>query len=218
MAIVPGCGGASEAAPATHTLRAFTPRDELCVTEGRVQVGPGGLAIAEPAVRAFVVGSFGDAAALAFTFRGATAQTRKLASGAARRQLGLKLRAANSCNVVYVMWRLDPKPELEVSVKYNPGMRTHKECGASGYTKLEPRAPAPDLEIDSAHALAAEIAGDELTASIDGRVVWRGRLPSTAREIVGPAGLRTDNVAIEISRLAIADGKNATACRRESSD
>src|SRR5262249_50949210 len=118
MAILSGCGSSLAAAPTNHTLRPFAPHDELCVTEGIVQRGrtPGSFAIDEPAMRAVVIGSSGNAAALEIAFRGATAATRKLASGAARRQLGIKLRAANNCNGVYVMSRLDPKPGREGSV------------------------------------------------------------------------------------------------------
>jgi len=220
MAICPACGTshAAVAAPADRTLRAFT--GELCVTKGIVERGaaPGTFAIADPTVRAVLLGSWGDAASIAFSYRGQSERARALASGQMRRQLGIKLRAANGCNVVYVMWRLDPRPELEISVKYNPGMRLHEECGANGYSKLKPNAPAPPLEPGAQHVLAAEIVGDELTATIDGRVAWRGALPESAREIHGPVGIRTDNVAIELSRLAFVDGKFAGACRRESSD
>ena len=89
-------------------------------------------------MRGYALGAGGDAAALTFTYQGEAENTRELASGELRRQLGLKLRAQDGCNVVYVMWRLDPTPKLEVSVKFNPGKRTHEECGADGYTKVKP--------------------------------------------------------------------------------
>jgi hypothetical protein len=131
---------------------------------------------------------------------GRTEQTRALASGQRRRQLGLKLRAGDGCNLVYVMWRLDPRPALEVSVKSNPGARTTRECGARGYTRIKPasRAPLPPLDDGAEHELRAAIEGDTLVASVDGRVVWRGRLPEAARALSGPAGLRSDNLAFEL--------------------
>src|SRR5690606_15958607 len=129
-----------------------------------------------------------DAASIDLVYRGDTHARRALASGPARRQVGLKLRAKDGCNVVYVMWRLDPTPKLEVSVKLNPGARDHEDCGADGYTKIKPTkawAP-PALAIGDRHELRAAIAGDELTAWIDEKVVWRGRLPAAARMIDGP--------------------------------
>ncbi len=115
--------------------------DRLCVTKGAASIGS---PVTQPTMRAIALDSSGDAASLSFTFRGDTATSRSLASGESRRQLGLKLRAQDGCNLLYVMWRLDPAPSLSVSLKHNPGMRTHRECGARGYMPLKPaRAPAP---------------------------------------------------------------------------
>jgi len=163
--------------------------DTLCVTKGSVDRGDV-LAVRDPTVRAFARGSSGDAVSMRFLFRGDSAKTRALSSGQLRRQLGLKLRAANGCNVVYVMWRLDPKSMIEVSVKSNPGMRTSRECGAEGYTKVKPMTAAPRLEPGARHTLAAEIVGDELIATIDGQLAWRGALPPIARDIHGRVAKR----------------------------
>lgn len=211
------CGGTpgSPRAPTTSGPVELHPA-ELCVTKGEVV----GHAIREPTVRAFGLGTAGDAAQLAFTFGGNADTMRALSSGENRRQLGIKLRAQDSCNVVYVMWRLDPKPFLEVSVKHNPGMRTHEECGASGYSKIKPAfvAPVPPLEIGSRHVLRAAIGGDELVAWIDDTVVWRGLLPASAREIVGPAGLRSDNVKLDLLELAAPRAGANPACKRHERD
>jgi len=171
--------------------------DALCVTKGAAAIGA---RVAVPAMRAIARGSSGEAAALRFTFRGETEDTKALASGQLRRQLGLKLRAMNGCNLVYVMWRLDPKPKLDVSIKLNPGMKTHKECGAEGYVKVRAReaAPVPALEVGATHTLRAEIAGDELVAWIDDRLAWRGSLPGAPRALSGPAGMRSDNLAFDL--------------------
>jgi hypothetical protein len=117
----------------------------------------------------------------------------------------LKLRAQNGCNLVYVMWRLDPASRIEVSVKRNPGARTASDCGAGGYTKLKGTrtVPPPPLQDVAEHELRAEIDGGALTAWIDDRVVWRGELPAKARELSGPAGVRSDNLAFEISAVAV---------------
>jgi hypothetical protein len=189
------------------------PVGQLCVTHGAID----NRAIVEPTVRAFAEDAGGDAAELAFTYRGDSQTGRALANGQLRRQVGLKLRAENGCNVVYVMWRLDPKPKLDVSVKSNPGKRTHEECGADGYIKVKPaRAVAvPAFAPGEAHTLRAEILGDELTAWIDGRVAWHGMLPAEARALAGPAGLRSDNVMLDGVALSASRGHPLTpACKR----
>ncbi|MEO6772928.1 MAG: hypothetical protein ABI467_07880 [Kofleriaceae bacterium] len=195
---------------------AIAPAGELCVTRGAIEQA----AITEPTVRAFAPTSAGDAAQLAFTFRGDAPTARALANGQDRRQVGLKLRAQDGCNVVYVMWRLDPRPKLEVSVKRNAGKRTHEECGADGYTKVKPShraAPVPALVAGASHTLRAEIVGDELFAWIDGALAWQGRLPDEARALVGPAGLRTDNLELADLELSAAPhAGTATACKRGS--
>lgn len=193
----------------------------LCVTKGAARIGE---RVTQPTVRAFAHETSGDAAALTFTYRGETEHTRALASGQERRQLGLKLRAANGCNLVYVMWRLDPKPALEVSIKVNPGMSTHKQCGAEGYQKVKHGALAavPPLVAGETHTLRAEISGDELTAWIDDQPAWRGTLPDPARTLSGPAGLRSDNLAFDLvafsAPAAPASAHAEHACRAEDGD
>jgi hypothetical protein len=156
---------------------------------------------------------------------GATEKARALASGQERRQVGLKLRAQDGCNLVYVMWRLDPKPKLEVSVKRNPGQRTAKECGADGYTKVKPQRTKqlPSLIDDREHELRAEIAGSSLVATVDGETVWEGMLPELAGELRGPAGVRSDNLSLELLSLAVeardaAPGEAAPKCVTDESD
>jgi hypothetical protein len=197
--------------------------EALCVTKGAARIGE---RVTQPTLRAFAHDTSGDAASLTFTYRGETEHTRALASGQERRQLGLKLRAANGCNLVYVMWRLHPKPKLDISVKYNPGMTTHKQCGAGGYQKVKPaeHIAVPPLVIGETHTLRAEIDGDQLTVWIDDQPSWRGPLPAHARELSGPAGLRSDNLAFDLVAFS-APAEPATrhagaerACREEDSD
>lgn len=216
-----GCGGSrSEAAPRDHKPTidvAPVAAADLCVTKGALSDG----AVAEPTMRGYALGAGGDAAALTFTYRGETFETRELAGGQARRQIGLKLRAQDSCNVIYVMWRLDPVPKLDVSVKFNPLQQHHEECGANGYTKVKPHKKSfvPPFEYGKTHTLRAEIVGDELYAWIDDELRWQGTLPETARAIRGPAGVRSDNVKFDLVALAAPHGKSPThACKREGSD
>lgn len=216
-----GCGGKrTEAAPRNHKptidVTALAPTD-LCVTKGHIAEA----AVNEPTMRGYANGFGGDAAALTFTYQGETFETRELAGGQARRQIGLKLRAQDSCNVVYVMWRLDPKPALDVSVKLNPLMKTHEECGANGYTKVKPRKKTfvPQFEYGKTHTLRAEIVGDELYAWIDDKLLWQGTLPDTARVLKGPAGVRSDNVKFDLVSLSAPKAEGtAPACKREGGD
>ena len=221
------CTGArTEAAPAPTAAAARSPTievapvaaDAVCFTRG--QLGEASR-IADATMRGYVPESRGDAAQLTFTYRGESGDTRALASGDVRRQLGLKLRAQDSCNVVYVMWRLDPRPKLDVSIKSNPGKAAHEQCGADGYTKVRSRSSSsapPAYEFGATHTLRAEIVGDDIYAWVDGRLAFEGRLPEAARTIRGPAGVRSDNVAFDLVELAVpraTDRGAAAACRAD---
>lgn len=197
------------------SLTAYANAD-LCVTKGALD----GASIRAPTVRAFAPGTTGDAASLKFTWRGVADDTRALASGETRQQLGLKLRAQDSCNVIYVMWRLDTR-RLDVSVKRNPGKRTHEECGAAGYSKVKPQtwAPVPALADGASHTLEAAIEDGILVAHVDGKLAWRGRLPEPANSLVGPAGLRSDNVKLDGIELGAPHAEGpAPACKRHGDD
>lgn len=176
-------------------------KSALCVTTGVAKIGG---KIEKPAMRAVAKGTEGEAAQLTFTYHGETPTQKKLASGEVRRQLGLKLRAENGCNLIYVMWRLDPKPMVYVQTKRNPGAKDHKDCGAGGYKKVkaaEEKAP-PELVFGEKHTLRAEIENEELKVFIDDTLHWRGTLPENVKDLRGPAGLRSDNLAFDLVELA----------------
>jgi hypothetical protein len=93
-------------------------------------------------------------------------------------------------------------------VKSNPGQRVAKECGAGGYTKVKPvstfkASQYPTLDDGAEHTLRAEISGDNLTAWLDGNVAWQGTLPDGARDLAGPAGIRSDNLAFDITSFSV---------------
>jgi hypothetical protein len=211
-----GGGGASAADAPSHVdatarpaVPALAPTDPMPpkvgpsaikTTLGTVRtLRSGRLQITEPKVR-FVVPATHDDAALAFRYIGPTEKTAALASGAIRRQLGVKLRAANGCNVVYAMWRFEPKNEVVVSVKRNDGKTIHAQCGANGYKDIAPMvAHAPPAPLpNQSHVLRAKLTGDRLRVTIDDKPVWEGALPREAFAFDGPAGARTDNVKIEL--------------------
>ncbi len=201
------CGSRSEAAATKDDGKPRTPEATLgtlaaadvCITKGSPDATIGSV-IGDPSFRAVAPHTTGEAASLTFTYSGATDEASALASGKVRRQLGLKLRAENGCNLVYVMWRLDPKPKLEVSVKLNPGAKDHGDCGADGYTKVKPTrsTTVPHLSPRTQHTLQAELRGSELIAWIDGKLAWRGVLPAKAAQLRGPAGVRSDNLVYSL--------------------
>jgi len=168
----------------------------LSATSGElVPAGDDRFEIHSPTLRAELGRLPRAAAELAFVYRGPTKTAAPLASGEMRRQIGLKLRARDTCNVVYVMWHIEPSPGIVVSVKSNPGQRTHQECSDRGYSFLQPRSsdPVPRVQIDEPHVLSAEIRGRDLWVTTDGQPSWVGELPAAAFEFDGPVGLRADN-------------------------
>lgn len=136
-----------------------------------------------------------NALRLDFTYLGASARAVPLANGELRQQVGLKLRAQDTCNVAYVMWHIAPTPRIEVSVKQNRGMSEHAQCRDAGYTfiRAESAHPAPSIAPGSSHQLQAQLDGAALRVHADGRLVWQGQLPNAALQLKGPGGVRSDN-------------------------
>lgn len=136
-----------------------------------------------------------DAAELHFSYRGPSRATARLADGTLRRQIGLKLRARDTCNLVYVMWHIAPTAGIHVSLKLNPSAHDHQTCGASGYLNVLPTKSSPIHEIAARtfRVLRAAIYGDRLVVTVDGTPVWEGVLPQEARSLRGPTGVRSDN-------------------------
>lgn len=184
-------------------MAAVTPA-ELCVTHGSVKRHEETVSVDSPAMRAVAPGRSGQSAELRFVYLGPTEQTSKLASGGVREQVGLKLRARDGCNLVYVMWRLGKKPLLSVSVKRNLFYTNSAGCGAQGYRELleSRRAALPEVRPGEQHVLAATMSWDELTVRVDGVEVWRGRVGLDALLFNGPPGMRTDNARIEAELFA----------------
>lgn len=176
----------------------------LRATEGALKAEENGqVRVETPKMRAVASGTTGPVTELRFTYLGPTEEQKALASGEMRRQLGLKLRARDGCNVVYVMWRLEPKPGLVVSLKYNPGQSTSAECGNRGYTTVRPErhASVPELKPGDPHVLRAELDGRALRVRVDGASVWEGELPAEALTFDGPPGVRTDNARVDLRLL-----------------
>ena len=199
-----GIACAARAATATGAAAdALTPvkRQNLCVTEGAVGAAAGAtLKVDSAKMRAYVNVATRQIIDAHFTYLGATADSVPLGSGAMRRQFGLKLRAQDACNLVYVMWRVEPESKLVVSVKTNPGQSTSAQCGNRGYRNIKPkRASAiPVLKSGDAHTLHAELNQAGLRVSIDNVTVWEGALGPDAETLNGPVGIRSDNARFEL--------------------
>lgn len=136
---------------------------------------------------------------VAFTYLGPTKEVSHLGNGQVRSQFGIKLRAQDTCNIVYIMWHFVPEQSINVSVKRNPGQRTHEECLDHGYiNNIRPRVKATPkpMRADELHTLEAKLDGALLTVTADGIVVWQGDLGPVALEFDGPAGLRSDNAHV----------------------
>jgi hypothetical protein len=206
--------GSAAALRQTPATGAVLPPADLCVTEGRVVAAAHGkLAVDVPKMRAYTKRLAADAAELRFTYLGPTETQQALGSGRTREQLGLKLHAADPCNLIYVMWRLQPRAELVVSVKSNPGLHSSSECTNHGYQTIDPRmrGALPRLTPGGAHRLSAEVRGRQLTVRVDGVQAWQGALGDGAAQLQGPAGVRSDNVRFEFE-LASSPGQDRQVC------
>jgi hypothetical protein len=201
VALVPSSPEGSEA------LQRVVPvaLDQLQVTQGELRRQPGGLlSVDVPRLRAVVPGLRPAAAELRFTWRGPTRLRVPLQSGEERQQVGLKLRARDGCNCVYIMWRLEPEPSLVVQVKHNPGLHEWVECGNEGYQTVQPHqheAP-PAMVRGQPHVLRVELRGRELRVLADGALTWGGLLPPEVLTFDGPVGLRADNGRFDLELRA----------------
>ena len=184
-------------------------RNDLCVTNGNVSVLSGGwLAIDTPSSRAVVRAdakyTADQVAEIHFRYLGPTQTSKPLASGELRRQIGLKLQAEDTCNLIYAMWHIEPDTMVAVSVKRNAGMHTHEQCRAGGYVniKAQKRIDLPPIRPGQTHTLRAELHGNNLTVTADGNVAWYGSLGNEPLSLQGPTGFRTDNARFEFQYYA----------------
>jgi len=186
------------------TLQRIDP-DKICVTNGVVStLRDGRLAIETPSSRAIIREVTAQSAEIRFRYLGPSKLSKPLASGELRRQIGLKLRAQDTCNLLYAMWHIEPDSRIAVSIKRNAGKHTHQECDAHGYVNIKPRRSVemPKIHPGESHALRAELRGNDLTIVADRRVVWEGELGEEISEIDGPVGFRTDNARFEFEYYA----------------
>ena len=201
-------------------------RDTLCVTEGAIEAAPTGwFTVSLSKMRAYLNLLTPQIVEAQFTYLGGTKNEARLGSGELRRQFGLKLRTQDACNLVYVMWRIEPESKLVVSIKSNSGQHASAECGNRGYRNIKPRhsAPVPVLRPgEEAHTLRAEMRGDELRVFVDNASVWEGPLGPDALSFDGPVGIRSDNAHLELKLRAAealpSQRGHLAACRSNESE
>jgi hypothetical protein len=178
---------------------------EICVTNGEIHASSDGrLQIDSASSRAVLRAQTDPVAEIRFTYLGPSTQSKPLASGEMRRQIGIKLRAENTCNLVYATWHIEPDSRIAVSIKRNPGMSEHAQCHAGGYINIKPSGAAAPLKIIAGqkHVLRAELRGASLVVKADGVEAWSGDLGGAIADIDGPVGMRTDNGRFAFDFLA----------------
>jgi len=175
------------------------------VSDGKIDQAAGGrLSVSSKEMRATLKHpSPSQKVTLNFIYLGPTKEIAHLGSGEVRHQFGIKLKAQDTCNLVYVMWNFDTQ-KIAVSVKLNPGQRTHEECLDHGYNNSKPRLSAapPSLKVDQPHTLSADLEGLDLAVKADGQLVWQGTLLPVVLNLKGPAGLRSDNAHVVFDFIA----------------
>jgi hypothetical protein len=204
LAFIPVCHGG--------LVEAWTELDrtDLKVTSGEVRELASGLLATKSAEMRAVSNTdkspYLQSARLWFRYRGESESTKQLGSGLVFRQIGLKLRAQDPCNLVYVMWRQYPSNGISIKIKRNPGQHTSDECGNNGYQDVafiplfEDR--QKDVRDHRTHVLEAKIVQENnpngtfyrLSVFQDDAPVWSDYLDSNIiSEINGPSGVRSDN-------------------------
>lgn len=189
---------------ASDTVRAVRS-GEVCPTNGKVQsLKDDELEVDSASSRAVMKTPDDTFGQIRFQYLGPTTEDVPFASGTMRRQVGIKLKAADSCNVIYAMWRIEPESDIIVTTKINPGKSKHSECGVKGYKLVEPikTVPVSPIEKGQWRSMAASIDGSMLTVQVDGSEVWRGRLDAKALRLDGYSGFRTDNARVKMKFLA----------------
>jgi hypothetical protein len=196
------------------------PRASLCITEGAIEELSGQtLSVNVSKMRAYMSALTPQLIEAHFTYLGPTEIDSPLGSGELRRQFGLKLRAQDACNLVYVMWRIEPESKLVVSVKSNPGQHTSAQCGNRGYRNIKPRhsAPVSALRSGDTHILRAEMDGAEMKVFADNALVWEGSVGQDVSGLDGPVGIRSDNarlrIGLRVGQPFPAQSGQAAGCR-----
>ena len=176
---------------------------KLCVTEGTITALPAHrLLVTDPNVHATMNRETPQDIEAHFVYLGPSDDSNTLSSGHSHHQFGFELFAADACNLVYVMWRLEPESNIAVLVKSNPDQHFHSDCGRRGTTTIAPELalPLPAVRAGErlSHNLHAEVSGSKLLVFADNVKVWQGTLPEEVMRAHGPVGIHCDNAKLEL--------------------
>lgn len=170
------------------------------VTDGQIEQAPGRrLRVSSKQLRATLKFSTEQSVTVKFTYLGPSKELAHVGRKEVPSQFGLKLRAHDDCNGVYVMWHFAPDQKIAVSVKRNPGKRTQAECLDHGYLhNIKPRISdlPPPVEVNQPHVLTASMSGSDLSVTVDNKLVWWGDLGPLALAFSGPVGLASNNARV----------------------
>ena len=173
---------------------------DLDVTDGKIQPARGRrLSVSTKEMRATLKFTTEQTATVKFTYLGPTKDATRPASAKVLSQFGIKLRAQNDCNAIYIMWRFAPDQKIAVSIQRNPGKRTHSEYLDRGYiNNLKPRLSdtPPPVAPNQPHVLTVTMSDSDLSVTADNKLVWWGDLGPVALTLRGPVGLRSDNARL----------------------
>lgn len=185
---------------AVPTAKAQVRPGDFDVSDGNIQPAKGHrLLVTTREMRATLKFTTEQTATVKFSYLGPTGDSARPGSGKVLTQFGIKLRAQNDCNAIYVMWHFAPDQKIAVSIKRNPGKRSHAECLDRGYiNKLKPRLSdsPPPVEPNQPHVLAVTMSDSDLSVTADSKLVWWGDLGPAALTLRGPVGLRSDNARL----------------------
>jgi len=188
------------ATAAVPTGNAQVRPGDFDVTDGKIESAAGKrLKVATREMRATLKFTTEQSATVKFTYLGPTKEVAHSGSRQVLSQFGIRLRAHDDCNAVYVMWHFAPDQKIAVSVKRNPGKRTYAECLDHGYiNNIKPRIadPTQPVAVNQPHVLTASMSGSDLTVTADNKLVWWGDLGAVALAFSGPVGLRSDNARV----------------------
>jgi hypothetical protein len=201
-------------ATARRTAFRAVPLAALSVTSGAVTPSGGSeLVTRSGEMRAVELdnGRHAKWARLAFRLLGPSDDVKPLGSGIVRQQIGLKLRAQDPCNLVYVMWRSAPEPAISIQTKRNAGQSTSSQCGNNGYTTIA-TIPVAAIPTGSRHVLEVRTKraadGSLALAIYTDRVLLRTQSVPAAlvAGLEGTIGVRSDNGSYAFRLLAAKRG------------
>ena len=168
-----------------ETQESKIPFDDVTVTSGDLRGASNGVYhTSDSQTRAYShMGRNENSVKLAFRYRGPSDSERPLASGTVRRQIGMKLASADPCNLIYVMWEVEPTERISVFVKHNPNDHTSSECGVAGYRRLK-----SDDFVDELPSSAADGSDHRLAAQLQRAMAQQVIFTDRQREIAVTVG------------------------------